>query len=110
MAKGFRRRLKAYRLLRQPQAAVVLGGASKKQPWTVEETETSLYRSRRQRARRSPTSISRRSRDARAAAELITGDEARRIAATIAKLLTPLKRRHVAKATLAAGMIEFSGA
>ena len=42
MAKGFRRRLKAYRLLRQPQAAVVLGGASKKQPWTVEETETSL--------------------------------------------------------------------
>ena len=54
MAKGFRRRLKAYRLLRQPQAAVVLGGASKKQPWTVEETETSLYRSRRQRARHSP--------------------------------------------------------
>ena len=86
MAKGFRRRLKAYRLLRQPQAAVVLGGASKKQPWTVEETETSLYRSRRQRARRSPTSISRRSRDARAAAELITGDEARRIAANIAKV------------------------
>jgi hypothetical protein len=42
VAKGFRRRLKAYRLLRQPQAAVVLGGASKKQPWTVEETETSL--------------------------------------------------------------------
>jgi hypothetical protein len=32
VAKGFRRRLKAYRLLRQPQAAVVLGGASKKQP------------------------------------------------------------------------------
>jgi hypothetical protein len=42
VAKGFRRRLKDYRLLRQPQAAVVLGGASKKQPWTVEETETSL--------------------------------------------------------------------
>jgi hypothetical protein len=35
--------LKAYRLLRQPQAAVVLGGASKKEPWTVEETETSLF-------------------------------------------------------------------
>jgi hypothetical protein len=31
-------------------------------------------------ARRPPTSISRRSRDARAAAELLTGDEARRIA------------------------------
>ena len=30
---------------------------------------------------------------------LITPDEARRIAASIAKLLTPLKRRHVAKAT-----------
>jgi hypothetical protein len=29
-------------------------------------------------ARRPPTSISRRSRDARAAAELLTGDEARR--------------------------------
>jgi hypothetical protein len=43
VAKGFRRRLKAYRLLRQPQAAVVLGGASKKEPWTVEETETSLF-------------------------------------------------------------------
>jgi len=36
---------------------------------------------------------------------LITPDEARRIAANIAKLLTPLKRRHVAKATHGAGMI-----
>ena len=41
---------------------------------------------------------------------LITPDEARRIAASIAKLLTPLKRRHVAKATHGAGMIEFHGA
>ena len=41
---------------------------------------------------------------------LITPDEARRIAANIAKLLTPLKRRHVAKATHGAGMIEFHGA
>ena len=40
---------------------------------------------------------------------LITPDEARRIAASIAKLLTPLKRRHVAKATHGAGMIEFHG-
>jgi len=37
-------------------------------------------------------------------------DEARRIAANVAKLLTPLKRRHVAKATHGAGMIEFHGA
>ena len=37
-------------------------------------------------------------------------DEARRIAASIAKLLTPLKRRHVAKATHGAGTIEFHGA
>ena len=41
---------------------------------------------------------------------LITPDEARRIAASIAKLLTPLKRRHVAKATHGAGTIEFHGA
>jgi hypothetical protein len=41
---------------------------------------------------------------------LITPDEARRIAASIAKLLTPLKRRHVAKPTHGAGTIEFHGA
>ena len=36
--------------------------------------------------RRSPTSISRRNREGRAAAKLLTRDEARRIAANIAKL------------------------
>ena len=54
-------------------------------PWRVEETDA-CFIVRDATGRRSPTCISRTSPDAGAAAKLLTRDEARHIAANIAKL------------------------
>jgi hypothetical protein len=60
-------------------------------PWTVEETDACFIV--KDRASRWPMFISRRGPGRRAAAKLLTRDEARRIAANIAKLPAVLSWR-----------------
>ena len=76
------------------------------QPWQIEETDPTCFIVRDANEQALAYVYFEEEPGRRLAADLLTRDEARRIAANIAKLLTPLKRRHVAKATHGAGMID----